>query len=122
MGMITMTEEAYNRKKKAVGLGVGVVTVLSIATISSQAFGSSITTCNSNQYSYEAITHCSDYDGEICVSSVLANKSMGVSFSKEIENSSDIEISHERVEVQLQINEIRQHISRFDFEEEYEEI
>lgn len=112
-----MKFESYNIGKMY-GFGVGVMTFLSMATVSPDIHSSMTSTLN-NQYKYGGIYSCSD--GNLCASSVLAEKAIGdVVCDKSIE--SDFVLKHEKYGVQIKVNQIKKHISTFDFEEEYEEI
>lgn len=112
-----MKFESYNMGKMY-GLGVGVMTFLSMAAVSPDIHSSMTSTLN-NPYKYEGIYLCSD--DNLCTSSVLVEKAIGdVVCEKSIE--SDFVSTHEKYGVQIKVNQIKKHISTFDFEEEYEEI
>lgn len=111
-------QTAYNITK----VGVGVITVLSLASMS-QNPKNSMTTCVPADYRYEAASLFSDNIGDVCTSSELQNNVVG-NIMLENENNSTLDFvpKHKTENVKLNITDISKHVSRFDFEEEYEEI
>ncbi len=101
-------------------VSVGVITVLSLASMS-QEVKDSITSCTPIEYGYEAASLFSDKIGEVCISSELQNNVIG---DIVIDDSvmSDFVRNCKINSIKLRITEISKHVSKFDFEEEYEEI
>lgn len=107
---------------KISGIGVSVLTIFSIASLSSNAISNSPTLNLSNNYYNEAISLINDDRGDLCLSSDLSEHSMEDVL---IENNEDEEkglLKHKRKAVKMQITGVKKYISKFDFEEEYEEI
>ncbi len=115
-----MVQDTYNVKKVS-GLGIKVMTFLSIATISSNTFGESVTLSSNKQYSYEAISVFNDSKGELCTSSPMPEYFCG-EIMADNDDFGKVNIQREKRRVQLQITKIRKHVSHFEFEEEFEEI
>ena len=115
-----MAQTAYNIKKLS-GIGLSVVTLLNIATISPNMYTNSLTANTSAYYSYAAVPTYSDDQGELCISSMLADEVRGdVLLSNG--NIDEYVPKHKKMNVKLKITKITKHVSKFDFEEEYEEI
>lgn len=114
-----MLPETYYKKKLS-GIGIGVVTFLSLASMSSNAYSSSVTMGTNNEYVYEGISFVNDNEGDMCVSSVSSDMFKGdIVRDSEI---SDFMQKRERKAIEIQITRVSKHISKFDFEDEYEEI
>ena len=115
-----MQQSAYNIRK-ASSIGVGVVTFLSIATMSSTLPYNTYTTSINRQFGYEGVTLLSDKEGEFCSSSSLSDMVRGEVLANE-NDINEFYSTHEKFGVQLKILEIKLHISKFDLEDDYEEI
>lgn len=115
-----MQQSAYNIRKVS-GIGVGVVTFLSIATMSSAWPYDTLTTSMNKQFGFEGVPLFSDKEGEFCASSSLSDMVRGDVLATE-NDIDEFYSAHEQFSVQLKILEVKQHISKFDFEDEYEEI
>ncbi len=107
---------AYNLGK----VSVGFITVLSLASMP-QGVKGSMTSCVPVEYEYDSESLFSDTIGEVCVSSELQNKTIG---DIVIDNSvmSEFVQNHKANIFKLHITGVSKHVSKFDFEEEYEEI
>lgn len=115
-----MHQSAYIIRKP---IGIGVMTALGVVSLASNTaqFSNTDLTSSQNQpFAYEGVSFFGDYDGELCASSKLSEEVRG-----------DVVISqrnfgryanHEKIAVQLQILQVRKHVSQFDFEEGYEEM
>lgn len=117
-----MQQTAYNNMKRPIGLGV--MTALSVATLSATnppLFSHDAHTSSRNQpYVYEGVPSYSVYGGDLCTSSTLSEMASGdiVTSEKELDYHAD----RPKIRVQLKIRQVKQHISHFDFDEDYEEI
>ena len=108
---------------KMSGLGLSVLTVASLASLSSSVVeGSFASNIMNPQYHYESISIISDESGALCLSSNLSERVSGDILLDKNDAEENYLVKHEKVKVQLQITDIKKHVSRFDFEEEYEEI
>lgn len=102
--------------------GVGVFTVLSLATVSQGMMDSNITTSRNVSYSYEATPMFNDFYGEVCATSVISDNSQGdilINANRQMLDSAD---NKKTRSVQLAITEVNKHVSRFDLEEGFEEL
>lgn len=115
-------QNAYTSNIKKVGVGVGVITFLSIASVSSNTGNSNMTLTTSNGYAYEAADIINDNKGEVCISTNLSNQVVGDLIAGNKEKMEDLSRSNEAKNVKIHITEVSKHISKFDFEEEYEEL
>lgn len=115
-----MQQSSYD-VRKASGIGVGVVTVISIATMSSAWPYNNFTTSINKQFGYEGASFFSDKEGELCVSSLLSEMVRGDVLAIE-GDMSELYLAHEQFGVQLKILEVKEHMPKFDFEDDYEEI
>lgn len=104
--------------KKISGLSVGVMTFLSIASVSSNVLNSSVTAGINSPYVYEGLSLVNDNEGVMCISSFSSMNELMMRSSEVV----DFYVSRHKKKVELQITKTRKHISKFDFEEEYEEI
>ena len=112
-----MLQKAYDKK---ILTGIGVVTFLSLASMSSNIPGNSVTIGTNNEYGYEGISFVKDKEGDMCISSAITNISIGdVAINPEI---MDFMQKRERNSIEIQVTHIRKHVSKFDFQDEYEEI
>lgn len=112
-----MSQSSYNIKKP---FRVGVVTALSFLTLSSNMASASYTASQNPIYAHERFFHLCDYTENLRTSSFLAENARGDILmpgkeSRRYEN-------HTKIAVQLQIMQVKQHVSQFDFDEDYEEI
>lgn len=107
--------------KKMSGLRLSVLTVLGVTSLSSNVVGS-YTSNVANSYCYEAVSVINDECGELCLSSNLSEQVVGDVWSNRSSIEENYWIKHEKKAVQLQITNISKHVSKFDFEEEYEEL
>lgn len=116
-----MQQSAYNISKKPIGIGVmtalGVVLSASTAT---PLLNGNFTSNLNRAFVYEGISPFGDYGGELCVSSTLSEEVRGdvMASHKDVKRYEN----HEKISVQLQILQVRKHVSQFDFDEEYEEL
>lgn len=115
-----MNQQAYFNKKLVTG--ITAVTVLSIATISSNPLNSDLTTSSNSVYNYKPAALYSNYNGEMCFSSELIDQVGGELLVNSGDNVVDLKRKSRMINVNLKISEVQRHISTFDFEEEYEEI
>ena len=116
-----MLQEAYDKKKlSSIGIGVGVVTFLSLASMSSNMCNNSITMGTNGEYIYEGISYVNDNEGDMCISSEMSNMFRG----DVVKNSDIIDFVHRREKkiIEIHVTRVSKHISTFDFEDEYEEI
>lgn len=108
---------------KISGVSLTVLTVFSLASLSTNMNGSNSSTLNIiNPSIYEASSLINDDRGELCLSSTLTQN---VSGDIIVENEYSQEVGNFRTEkkqVRLQVTKITKHVSKFDFEEEYEEL
>lgn len=113
-----MLQQSYGIKRIS-GMGVGLVTFLSVASVSSNALNASVTAGINNIYAYEGVALVNDNEGTMCVSASIPTES-----DKHIKNMDEIDIINARSKkkVELEVTKISKHISQFDFEDEYEEI
>ena len=107
---------------KMSGLGLSVLTVFSVASLSSNVVGGSITSNVINPYYYESVSVINDGSGELCLSSGLSEQVVGDILTDKNDVSDNYLLRRERKNVQLKITNITKHVSKFDFEEDYEEI
>lgn len=107
---------------KVSGLGLSVLTVFSVASLSSNIVGGSITSNVVNPCFYESVSVISDGCGELCLSSNLSDQVTGDVVTDRNDVIDNYLLRHGKKKVQLQITSITKHVSRFDFEEDYEEI
>lgn len=107
----------YNIRK----VSVGVITFLSLATASTSIHNTSLTSGMSDMYSYESAYVINDNQGAVCLSSSLSDQTTG-DIILAAENNDLIPITHNSMSAKLYIKEVKKHISRFDFEDEYEEM
>lgn len=112
-----MAQSSYNIEKP---FRVGVVTALGFLTLSSSMATASYTSSQNPIYAYERFFHLSDYTDNLCTSFLLTENARGDILMSEKE-SRRYE-NHTKIAVQLQIMQVRQHVSQFDFDEDYEEI
>lgn len=115
-----MLQETYSIKKIS-GLGIGVVTFLSIATVSSNTSTNSITQNMGYAYHYESAPTIMDNQGELCISSDMADSARGDIMLTQDEMPEFVP-KRKKQTVNLQITSVKKHVPKFDFEEEYEEI
>ena len=109
-------------KMSGLGLSVLTVSVFSVASLSSNTISGNVTSSINNSYCYEAVSIISDENGEMCLSSSLGEQAGGAILINQNDISDNYLIRHKRRSVQLQITKVSKHVSKFDFEEEYEEI
>lgn len=102
--------------------GLSVLTVFSVASLSSNMAGGSITSNVFNPYFYESVSVINDESGALCLSSNLSNQVVGDILTERNSIEENYLVKHEKRKVQLQITNIAKHVSKFDFEEDYEEI
>lgn len=114
-------QEAYTTNIKKVGVGVGVFTFLSLASVSSSALSSSMTSSITSDFMYEAADIINDSNGDVCISTNLSNQVVGDIISDKDEFE-DLSVCYESKSIKMHITEVKKHVSKFDFEEEYEEI
>lgn len=115
-----MNYQTYNAKKIS-SFGVKMITFASIATMSSITPTGNVTTSLNKAYVYEGVSLYNDKEGDICSS---FGHSEG--FNGDVVASGNMEDEiipvHEKVNVKLKVLRVKNHVSEFDFEEEYEEI
>ena len=108
---------------KMSGLGLSVLTVFSVASLSSSnVIGGSITSNIINPYYYESVSIINDGKGELCLSSDLNEQVVGDILKDKVDAFDNYLPRREKRTVQMQITKITKHVSKFDFEEVYEEI
>ena len=107
---------------KMSGFGLSVLTVFSVASLSSNVVGGSITSNVTNPYFYESVSVINDESGGLCLSSNLSEQVVGDILADRNIIEENYWVKHEKRKVQLQITNITKHVSKFDFEEDYEEI
>lgn len=115
-----MQQSAYIIKNP---IGVGVMTALSVVSLAStttQFSYANFTSSQNQSFVYEGISPFGDYGGELCVSSKLSEEVRGGVMVSQ--NGAKHYENHEKISVQLQILQVRRHVSQFDFDEDYEEI
>lgn len=107
---------------KMSGVGITVLTVFSLASLSTDISGNSSTLNIINPNVFEASSLINDDIGELCLSSTLTQIVSGDIIS-ENESMQEIDIARtEKKQVKLQVTKVTKHVSKFDFEEEYEEL
>ena len=120
-GVDEMLQEAYDKKRiSGIGVGVGMVTFLSSASMSSELYANSQTVGINSAYVYEGISFVNDKEGDMCISSLSSNMLRG----DIVDNTEKLAFKQkrERKAVEIQVTHVSKHISRFDFEDEYEEM
>ena len=101
-------------------LKIGAVTVLGVASM----FQSGIIDFSSNipsAFYYDSASTLNDCNGLVSSSSELQNNTTGDIIIK-TNQMVDMLGYRKKIDIRLRINEVRKHISHFDFEEEYDEI
>jgi hypothetical protein len=110
-------QDTYNIKK----VGVGVITFLSLATASTSIHSTSMTSGMADMHSYASAYVINDNQGSVCLSSSLSDKTTG-DIIMNVDNDDLVPITHNLMSAKLHIREVKTHVSKFDFEDEYEEI
>ncbi len=107
---------------KMSGLGLSMLTIYSAVSLSSNMVSGSVTSNIAYPHFYESVSNINDASGVSCLSSNLGEQATGDIFINKMDNSEDYLLRHEREVVQLKIMGVTKHISKFDFEEVYEEL
>lgn len=115
-----MQYKAYDNKKVS-DLGVKVVTFVSIATMSTIMPLGSMTSTLNQPYAYEGVSLYNDNEGDICSSFGCSDGLNGDIIANE-NVETDFVSSHEKINVKINVIQVKNHVSNFDFEDEYEEI
>ena len=115
-----MQQSAYTIKNP---IGIGVMTALSVVSLASntaQFSHANLTSSQNQTFVYESVSFFGDYGGELCASSQLSKEVRGdvMISQKDFKRYAN----HEKITAQLQILEVRKHISQFEFDEDYEEM
>ena len=93
-----MLQQSYGIKRIS-GMGVGLVTFLSVASVSSNALNASVTAGINNIYAYEGVALVNDNEGTMCVSSSIPTES-----DKHIKNMDEIDIINTTFNIVLRLS------------------
>lgn len=116
-----MLQTAYNNMRRPIGLSIMTALVATLSATDPPLFSHDMHTSSQNlPYIYEGVPSYSGYGGDLCTSSALSEMASGdiVTSEKELNYHAD----RNKIRVQIKIRQIKQHVSHFDFDEDYEEI